>query len=179
MPAAHLLRDHLPLLLELDRSRPVLDLACGSGRNGLLLTEHGLSVVFADKSDSALQNVAQHLKETDLQGRTWKVDLEQAKSTPLSGQSFDAIICFRYLHRPLFPGIKNAVKPGGLVIYETFTIENQRFGRPNNPDFLLRPGELQSVFEDWEPVYSFEGILRNPGRAVARVVARKPAAIIS
>lgn len=174
MPAATLLLDHLDLLKKLDLSLPVLDLACGHGRNGLLLAEHGIPVVFADKSASALNEVEQQLQQRDLPGRIWQVDLEQAEINPLSGQDFSAIIVFRYLHRPMLPALKTAVQTGGLIIYETFTVENRRFGRPDNPDFLLRPGELKTIFYGWEIIDYFEGVLHQPDRAVARLVARKP-----
>ena len=175
-PADRLLLDHLELLTGLDRSLPVLDLACGNGRNGLALAEAGMPVVFADKSASALKSVEQQLAEPGLPGRTWEVDLELPGTNPLAGQSFAAIIVFRYLHRPLFPAIRDAVVPGGIVVYETFTTEQPRFGRPKNPDFLLQPGELKASFQGWEEIYSYEGICQNPDRGIARIVARKPPA---
>jgi len=169
-----LLLDHLDLLTNLDRSLPVLDLACGTGHNGLILASKGVPVVFADRSTTALETVKQQIEKDKLPGRIWQVDLEQANTNPFEGQCFSGIIGFRYLHRPLFPALMNAVKSGGLVVYETFTIENRRFGRPSNPDFLLQPGELESVFKDWEIIFHFEGVLPNPDRHVAQVVARKP-----
>jgi SAM-dependent methyltransferase len=170
------LLDHLDLLTALDRSLPVLDLACGTGRNGLLLVRRGIPVVFADRSAKALKVVKQRLAEDGLSGRIWQVDLEEPDPSPVSGQCFSAIIGFHYLHRPLFPVLLNAVKPGGLVVYETFTIMNRRFGRPNNLDFLLQPGELKSIFQVWEVIFHFEGIRQYPDRAVAQIVARKPCA---
>jgi len=173
--AAGLLLDHLQLLTSLDHTEPVLDLACGTGRNGLALAAEGVPVVFADKSADALTAVETRLLALNLPGSTWQVDLEQAGVNPLSGRGFSAILVFRYLHRPLLPMLKDAVLPGGLMVYETFTTDNRRFGRPNNPDFLLRPQELKEIFQDWEIIHSFEGTLQNPDRAVAQLVARKPA----
>ena len=172
--AADLLLDHLDLLADLERSLPVLDFACGTGRNGLALAEQSITVVFADQSSSALQGVEQQLRETSLPGRIRQVDLEQPGSKPLAKQCFAAIIGFRYLHRPLFPALKSAVMPGGLIVYETFTTGQRRFGRPNNPDFLLQPGELAAEFENWEIIYHFEGVQAEPERCVAQIVARKP-----
>ena len=169
----NILLDQLDLLTKLDRSQPVLDLACGTGRNGLLLAENGIAVVFADISAPALAAVNQRLDKDQLPGRTWQVDLEQQDVNPFSGQSFSAIIGFNYLHRPLFPALMDAVIPGGLVIYETFTTGNRQFGRPNNPDFLLRPAELETIFKEWEIIHHFEGIARKPDRAIAQIVARK------
>lgn len=179
MPAASLLLNHLDILTQLDRSLPVLDLACGTGRNGLLLAKQGVPVVFSDKSTTALKVVEQRLIEGDLPGRIWRIDLEQPGVNPFSNNCFNAVIGFRYLHRPLFPALRNAIKPGGLVIYQTFTIGNRKFGRPVNPDFLLRPGELKTMFQDWEIIDQFEGRLKNPDRAVAQIVARKPAREVS
>jgi len=169
-----LLLDHLDLFQSLDQSLPVLDLACGTGQNGLMLARQGIQVVFADKSATALDVVKQCLAKDALPGRIWQVDLERSNTKPFSGQGFSAIIGFRYLHRPLFAAIKKAVEPGGLVVYETFTTENLRFGRPNNPDFLLQPGELRTIFQDWQIMFQFEGVLHGPDRAVAQIVARKP-----
>ena len=169
-----LLVDQLDLLTGLDRSLPVLDLACGSGRNGLILAQQGVPVVFADRSVADLEHIERQLTKNGWPGRTWQVDLEQPGSDPLAGLQFSAIITFRYLHRPIFPALLKAVIPGGLVIYETFTTENRRFGRPNNPDFLLKPGEPKAMFRDWQMIFYFEGDLQNPERSIAQLVARKP-----
>ena len=176
--ANRLLLDKLVLLADMDHSLPVLDLACGTGRNGLFLARHGIPVVFADISATALDVVRQHIVEDALPGQVWQVDLEQVETKPFSDQNFSAVIGFRYLHRPLFPALKNSVRPGGLVVYETFTVENRRFGKPNNPNFLLRNGELKSVFQDWEIIQYFEGIRQKPDRGVAQIVARKPGLLV-
>lgn len=177
MEPSNLVQDMLASLKHAAREGPMLDLACGSGRNGIYLMEQGLPVVFADKDQTKLENIAEKLQGSTL-ASYWPVDLEAGGRSPLSGRSFAAILVFRYLHRPLFAAIKDAVQPGGLVVYETFTVDQPRFGRPSNPDFLLRKGELEATFEDWETLHSFEGITRSEtsGReqAIARVVARKP-----
>ena len=103
-----------------------------------------------------------------------RVDLEQDGVNPLPPDTYGAILVFRYLHRPLIPYIKKGLKHGGLIFCETFTIEQPPFGKPRNPDFLLKPGELHGWFQDWEIIHSFEGILENPKRAVAQIVCRKP-----
>jgi tellurite methyltransferase len=169
-----LLQDHVELLESLPTSQPVLDLACGNGRNGLLLAKKGLPVVFADRSIQALDDIKRRLENLNLPGRTWHVDLEQKNINPFEGQSYSAIIGFRYLHRPLFPALLSAVMPGGIVIYETFTTANRKYGRPDNPDFLLKPGELKTLFQGWEILFHFEGDLPDPERNVAQIVARKP-----
>lgn len=160
--------------LDTERKLPVLDLACGAGRSGLILARRKIPVVFADRSATALDGIGQQLVAEKLPGRIWQVDLERPGLNPFAGHVFSAAICFRYLHRPLFPHLMAAVDVGGLIICETFTTENRRFGRPSNPDFLLRTGELKSVFQNWEVLHYYEGTLRNPDRAIAQVVARYP-----
>ncbi len=73
-------------------------------------------------------------------------DLETAYT--IARETYNAIICFNYLQRSLFTGIINGLKPGGIVVYETFTVDQARFGRPTNPNFLLRHGELREAFRE-------------------------------
>lgn len=150
-------------------ANPVLDLACGTGRNGLFLSDQNMPVVFADRSNDAMATIKPKLSEGS---RLWPVDLELPGLYPLANQMFSAVLVFRYLHRPLFEAIKQAVKPGGLIVYETFTIDQAKLGRPKNPDFLLLPGELNGVFADWQILRTFEGMINNS--AVAQIVAVKP-----
>lgn len=170
------LLDYLLSTINPGSTSPILDLACGTGRSGLNLAQRGITVVFADRSVSALAYVKQYLSDNKLPGHIWHIDLEQAGINPFAGQAFSSAICFRYLHRPLFPYLLNVVEPGGLVIYETFTTENRRFGHPNNPDFLLKADELNSLFLDWEIIHYYEGIQHQPDRAIAQIIARKPVA---
>jgi SAM-dependent methyltransferase len=171
-----LLKRYLGDLAQASDDSPVLDMACGGGRNGLYLVQQGIPVVFADIRSEALQQVADNL-DPDI-AQLWQVDLEQEQSSPLACRQFSAILVFRYLHRPLLPAIREAVLPGGLVIYETFTREQPKYGRPKNPDFLLRPGELEQCFRDWQILHSFEGITAGDDtgarKAIAQIVARKP-----
>lgn len=171
---ARLLTDHLQLLLDLPITNGVLDLACGYGRNGLLLARHHIPVVFADHSAIALASVQERLSEEGLAGRCWQVDLEQADTAVLQGKMFDGIIVFNYLHRRLFSELKSAIRPGGLIFYETFTVAQRKYGRPSNPDFLLQPDELSHCFNDWEVLHNCAGELSEPQRAVAQIIARKP-----
>ena len=179
-PASFLV-DNIALFERLEISTGVLDLACGTGRNGLFLLSHNVPVIFADNNETSLQSIAAALEAAgrDAKGsECWSIDFEADLSeghNPLAGRVFDAVVVFNYLHRPLFPAIKAAVRPGGLLLYETFTVEQRRFGRPRNPDFLLKCGELGQTFADWECIEEFEGELSEPDRAVARIIARKPA----
>jgi len=187
-----LLEKFIALLDEAESLAPVLDLACGSGRNGLYLINQKFPVVFADIKETALEQVKSTLTskygELKPSASFWQVDFEkdsfeqgsviQKHEHPLAGKSFAAIMVFRYLHRPLFEQIKQAVIPGGYVVYETFTVEHPQFGRPKNPNFLLKQGELAELFADWEIIHSFEGVIdanNDSGRqAVAQIIARKP-----
>lgn len=167
--------------LNTDKQTTVLDLACGSGRNGLYLVENGISVTFSDVNSVAIEQVQQHASVVKNKQCTnfWSIDFEQEGATPLAGKSFAAIMVFRYLHRPLFEQIKQAILPNGIIIYETFTTAQVQFGRPKNSDFLLKPAELLDVFSDWEIIHSFEGIIElgddsGSKQAIAQIVARKP-----
>ena len=153
------------------QGKAILDLACGQGRNGLHLHELGLPVIFAERNHEALRSIqAEHHVAAQ---QCWQVDLETG-SAMLSADSYQGIIVFRYLHRPLFAQIKQAVQSGGIVIYETFTTANRQFGRPNRDAFLLQPGELKAEFADWHCLHYFEGIQTNPNRAITQIVCRKP-----
>jgi SAM-dependent methyltransferase len=153
---------------------PVLDLACGDGHNGIYLAQQGLDVLCCDRSAQALQEAASAATAAGVTIATWQVDLEQEGVNPLPENHLAGVVVFRYLHRPLLSHIKKSVIARGVVIYETYTIDQSRFGRPRNPDFLLEPGELYEWFKDWRIVHHFEGERDDPPRAVAQVVCRKP-----
>jgi SAM-dependent methyltransferase len=172
--AAPLLIENLSLFKLTHRPLKVLDLACGNGRNGLVLAELGHAVTFADRDEEKLAEVERADRYSAQRCNRWLVDLEIAGSQPLAGRQFDAILVFNYLHRPLLPVIKDAVAPGGLLVYETFTTAQRAFGRPSNPDFLLERGELKALCADWQTLHYFEGELSAPARAVASVIARRP-----
>jgi tellurite methyltransferase len=178
-----LLEKYLPELNPHENSLPILDLACGNGRNGLFCLEKNLAVTFADINTQSLANVQQAIShDADKYQSTlatfWLIDFEQRFSQPLVENSYSAVMVFRYLHRPLIEQIKAAVVPNGLVIYETFTLGQAVLGRPKNPDFLLKKGELLEHFAGWQIIHSFEGTIisdtGNHSQAIAQVVARKP-----
>jgi len=171
--------ENLSLFENLNSGNGVLDLACGNGRNGLLLLKNNIAVTFADNNKCALSNVdtsISALRSDNLElanAECWEVDLEQASVKPLENRCFDAVLVFNYLYRPLLPAIKQVISKAGLIFYETFTVHQTKFGRPINPDYLLKENELLDAFKDWEVIKYFEGIKTNPERAVASLVARK------
>lgn len=169
-----LLRDHLFLFTDALKKPPLLDLACGDGHNGLFLASRGFSVILADRSEEALKQAGESAAALGLTVTLRHIDLEKENSDPFENDVFSAVLVFRYLHRPLISHIRKSIRKGGLLMYETFTTEQAKFGRPKNPEHLLKPGELLSWFQDWEVVHSFEGIKENPRKSVAQLVCRKP-----
>jgi len=172
--------------LAANKQASVLDLSCGGGRNGLYLVNNNISVTFADVNTEVLEQVQQSLSCANFEKKSlaqyWHVDFEQAGATPLQGKYFAGVMVFRYLHRPLFEQIKAAIKPGGLIIYETFTEQQAQFGRPKNPDFLLKTNELLERFSGWQILHSFEGAVNNSvggetKQAIAQIVAIKPSSL--
>jgi SAM-dependent methyltransferase len=118
----------------------VLDLACGGGRHARLLASLGHAVLAVDRDADALQRAAGpgiKVRQLDLEGGE-----ELPCPWPFEEGVFAGIVVTNYLHRPLFAGILDSLAPGGVLIYETFALGNEVFGRPSSPRFLLRPGEL-------------------------------------
>jgi SAM-dependent methyltransferase len=161
------------LFSDVPRDYPILDLACGDGHNGIFLASKGFSVVLADRSEDALRQARLNARSAGVSVQFWQVNLEQEGVNPLEKLTFGAILVFRYLHRPLIPCIKKSLKKGGILVYETFTTEQVRFGKPKNPDHLLKPGELLSWFQGWEVIHSCEGIIGDPPKAAAQLVCRQ------
>jgi len=156
------------------KDNPILDLACGDGHNGIFLASKGFSVVLADRSEEALSQARMNALAAGVSVQFWQVNLEQeGVLNPLEGRTFSAALVFRYLHRPLIPCIMKSLKQGGILMYETFTAEQARLGKPKNPDHLLKAGELLSWFHDWEVIYTFEGVFGSPQKAIAQLVCRK------
>lgn len=112
---------------------PVLDVASGSGRHSRIFT--GLEVIAVDRDAQSIPGV-----------RFVRADLEDGSPWPFAGQRFGGIVVTNYLHRPLLPVLAQSLAEQGVLIYETFMLGNEKFGKPSNPDFLLRPGELLQAF---------------------------------
>jgi SAM-dependent methyltransferase len=142
---------------------PVLDLACGGGRHSRYFKELGFQVVAVDREALDLEGI-----------RFVKADLENGAPWPFAGERFGAVIVTNYLHRPLFPQLAASLAEGGVLIYETFMLGNERFGKPSNPEFLLRPGELREAFKGLQELGFEEGEFESPKRAmIQRICALK------
>lgn len=141
----------------------VLDLACGRGRHARFLAARGHAVEAVDRNAGALAALADtagvSTREADLEGGPW----------PYFGHAFDGIVVTRYLHRPLLPNLLAALGEGGILIYETFMVGHERFGKPENPAFLLRAGELLELVRRRFTVIAFEqGEVNEPHPAVVQ-----------
>lgn len=141
----------------------VLDLACGNGRHARYLAALDHAVTAVDR-DAAALDALRGVPRIEL----LQFDLEGDAPWPLAGRRFTGIVVTNYLHRSLFPLLLESLAPGGALIYETFARGNERFGRPSNPAYLLKPGELLEAFGTVLNVVAFEqGVVEQP----------KPAAI--
>ena len=174
MEPAALLRKYADLFVKVPLPGPVLDLACGTGRNGIFLAALGVPVILCDISEEALSRAKKLARQQKVSPRFQVLDLEKEGASPLEENAFGGILVFRYLHRPLIPAIRNALREKGILIYETFTVDQVRYGKPTNPDYLLKPGELRRWFADWEILHYSEVIQPRPEHAVAQIVCRKP-----
>jgi SAM-dependent methyltransferase len=160
-PTSAWVRRFMPLIR---RGGRVLDVAAGCGRHSRLLLAGGFAVCAVDRDVSAL------LPLTSCGGEVRRIDLETGDVWPL-GAGYDGIVVTNYLHRPLLPAIGHALAPGGVLIYETFARGNERFGRPHNPEFLLRPGELLQAFATLTVVAFEQGEVSMPRPAVIQRIA--------
>lgn len=136
---------------------PVLDVACGAGRHALFFAERGFEVVAVDREPQEIPGV-----------RFVRADLEDGSPWPFAGQRFAAIVVANYLHRPLLPRLAESLDEGGILIYETFMAGNERYGRPSNPNFLLRAGELLQAFGVLSVVAFEQGEVERPAPAVVQ-----------
>jgi SAM-dependent methyltransferase len=140
----------------------VLDVACGSGRHLRYLGSLGFSVVGVDRDEAALElsrGIATvEVRVADIEAGPW----------PFAPGEFDGVVVTNYLWRPLFANLVAALRPGGVLIYETFALGNERYGRPANPDHLLQRDELLRRVEPLGVVAFEQGFVSVPKPAVVQ-----------
>ena len=140
----------------------MLDVACGAGRHARLFAERGLEVVAVDREPQQIAGV--RFVQADLENGPW----------PLGEQRFAAIVVTNYLHRPLLAQLEAALAEEGVLIYETFMVGNEKYGRSSNPAFLLQPGELLQAYRGLSPIAFEQGFVETPKPAVIqRLCARR------
>jgi tellurite methyltransferase len=149
----------------------VLDVAMGDGRNAICLANLGFQAEGIDISPDAVTKALESANAQGVELTAHVIDLE--KDHYIQPDKYDVIICFRYLQRSLIPYMKNGLRSGGIVVYETYTIDQMQFGKPKNPDFLLKPNELLNLFRDFHVIKYHEGIFEDK-KAVAGIIARNP-----
>ena len=151
--------------------RRAMDVACGTGRDAVYLAMHGYDVLAADILPDALERASDLATRNRTCIRTLAMDVERGPSLPPG--SFDLVTVFRFLHRPLFPLLRDAIAPGGWIVYETFHEQNRSIGRsPKNPAHLLYTGELATVFAGFE-IRIVRDAFHRDGRYFASLLARK------
>jgi tellurite methyltransferase len=151
----------------------VLDLAMGGGRNAVYLAGMGFKVEGVDVSGEAVESAKILADSRGIKFNAHVVDLEQGYKIP--AEEYDVIICFNYLQRSLMPDIRNGVKRGGVVVYETYIVDQAQYGKPRSPGYLLRHNELLEIFRGFRCLRYREGLFQEIGRlkAIASIVAQK------
>jgi tellurite methyltransferase len=156
------LADRLP------RPRRALDIAMGRGRHARVLAALGFRTFGVDRNASVVSDTVREAASLGQTIQGWCADLTVS---PLPRAAFDLIVVARYLQRDLMESIREATTPAGIVVYETFTVNQRALGfGPKSPDHLLEPGELRASFHEFEVLF-YEEVLQP--EAVARLVARK------
>ena len=133
----------------------VLDVACGGGRHAEFFLRRNLKVVAVDREARIIPGA-----------RFIQADLEDGSPWPLPGERFEGVVVTNYLNRPLMRILQESLAAGGVLIYETFMLGNEKFGKPSNPAFLLRPGELLEAFKDLTIKGFEEGEIGDPKPAM-------------
>ena len=142
----------------------------GGGRNAVYLARKGFQVEGVDSSEDAVKSALKLAQEKQVEITTHLVDLE--RDFFIKEEIYDVIICFNFLQRSLVPYIKKGLRPNGIIVYETYIIDQAQFGRPTNPDYLLKHNELLEFFRDFRCLRYHEGIMET-GRAVAGIITKK------
>ena len=148
----------------------VLDVAMGTGANAVYLARTGFEVEGVDISAEAINTAVESARKSGVNLKTRVADLEN--NYRIRKSSYDVIICFKYLQRALIQQMKDGLRTGGMVVYETFIIDQARFGKPKNPDHLLKHNELLDLFCDFRCLRYREGIFESR-KAIASIIAEK------
>jgi tellurite methyltransferase len=147
-----------------------LDVAMGNGRNAIYLAKHGFEVEGIDISSQAVRAALERARSLGICLAARVADLEEGYL--LETGAYEVILCFNYLQRSLIPQIKEGLRVGGMVVYETFIVDQARFGRPKNPDYLLKHNELLEMFREFRCLRYREGLVAHQ-KAVASIIAEK------
>ncbi len=147
-----------------------LDLAMGGGRNAVYLAKIGYETEGIDISRKEVGAALELARKSGVGLKAHIRDLEG--NVHFDEASYDVIVCFNYLHRPLISKMKNALRTGGMIVYETYIVDQARFGRPRNPNHLLKRNELLNMFREFRCLRYREGIIENR-KALAGIVAEK------
>jgi SAM-dependent methyltransferase len=174
MDEAHRLTEPSPWVVRwaalVPHGAAVLDVACGSGRHARHFSRRGHPVLAIDRDAEKLAELAGVARV-----ETVCADIE-AGDWPAAGRRFGAVVVTNYLYRPLFPALLDALRPDGVLIYETFAVGNERFGKPSNPDFLLQPGELLERVRGRLRVIAYEDLfVEEPRPAMVQRLCACPA----
>ena len=153
------------------RGGRVLDVACGRGRHSILMARSGFDVHAVDRNADAIAELRDLAARLGLTIDAHQLDLETTPPPDLGSAKYDVVLGFNYLHRPLMPVIREAVKPGGRIFYETFTTRQAERGHPRNPAFLLETGELERLMTPFTILRSREGDI--DGRWMASIIAER------
>ena len=147
-----------------------LDVAMGSGLNAIYLAEMGFDVDGVDISPEAVNNAMELARSAGVAINARIENLEDKYY--IEKGVYDVIICFNYLQRSLMPQIKDGLRKGGMIVYETFIVDQAQFGKPGNPDYLLQHNELLDMFRDFRCLRYREGIVEGT-KAIASIIAEK------
>ena len=149
-----------------------LDLAMGTGRNAIFMAENGYVVDGIDSSEVAVEKVRSFAQRESLPIHAKQADLTNYQ---ILENTYDVILNFYFLERSLFPHIMKGLKQGGMLLFETYTIEQPEYGRPHNPAYLLKPNELLQSFINLHIIYYHERIDKQKAgtKAIASLMAQK------
>ena len=149
-----------------------LDLAMGTGRNAIFLAKNGYVVDGIDSSEVAIEKFCSLAQKDSLPVNAKHADLTNYQ---IAKNTYDVILNFYFLERSLFPHIMKGLKQDGMLLFETYTTEQPKYGKPHNPDYLLKPNELLQSFTDLHVIFYHERIDKQKGgtKAIASLLAQK------